>query len=167
MVSAVPARVTPPVFRLRSESGAYSQAPPSRFPRRYASFGAMTVGTHGLTCEFNWQCTTDDIGYPVMITARLDSLPSPHFHGLGPPRPGGSRGEGKDNSARESFACCVHRPNTNPGVRIKYYSYIVFFAPLKQYMVLLYTTGHVPWRLVIVRDCQSRLLLYYSSIAQM
>ena len=27
--------------------------PPSRFPRRYASFGAMTVGTNGLTCGFN------------------------------------------------------------------------------------------------------------------
>ena len=28
-------------------------SPPSRFPRRYASFGAMTVGTNGLTCGFN------------------------------------------------------------------------------------------------------------------
>ena len=28
-------------------------SPPSRFPRRYASFGAMTVGTNGLTCRFN------------------------------------------------------------------------------------------------------------------
>ena len=28
-------------------------SPPSRFPRRYASFGAMTVGTNGLTGGFN------------------------------------------------------------------------------------------------------------------
>ena len=72
-------------------------SPPSRFSRRYVSFGAMTVGTNGRTCGFNcgfkWQCTADAIGYAVMITARLDSLPSPHFHGLGPLRPGGSRGE--------------------------------------------------------------------------
>ena len=27
-----------------------------------------------------------------LVTARLDSLPSPHFHGLGPPRPGGNQG---------------------------------------------------------------------------
>ena len=53
-------------------------SPPSRFPRRYASFGAMTVGTNGLTYGFNWQCTADAIGYAVMITARLDFLPSPH-----------------------------------------------------------------------------------------
>ena len=29
-------------------------SPRSRFPRRYASFGAMTVGTSGLTRRFNW-----------------------------------------------------------------------------------------------------------------
>ena len=33
----------------------------------------MTVGTNGPTCGFNWQCTTDTIGYAVMVTARLDS----------------------------------------------------------------------------------------------
>ena len=64
----------------------------SRFPRRcctilygtvlyctvlYASFDVMAVGTNSLTCGFNWQCTADVIGYAVMITARLDSLPSP------------------------------------------------------------------------------------------
>ena len=53
-------------------------SPSSRFPRRYASFGVMAVGTNGLTCGFNWHCTADTIGYAVMITARLDSLPSPH-----------------------------------------------------------------------------------------
>ena len=53
-------------------------SPSSRFPRRYASFGVMAVGTNGLTCEFNWQCIADAIGYAIMITARLDSLPSPH-----------------------------------------------------------------------------------------
>ena len=53
-------------------------SPSSRFLRRYSSFGAMTVGTNGLTCGFNWHCTADAIGYAVMITARLDSLPSPH-----------------------------------------------------------------------------------------
>ena len=37
----------------------------------------MDVGTNSLTCGFNWQCTADAIGYAVMITARLDSLPSP------------------------------------------------------------------------------------------
>ena len=50
----------------------------SRFPRRYSSFGVMANGTNGLTCGFNWQCAADAIGYAVMITARLDSLPSPH-----------------------------------------------------------------------------------------
>ena len=44
----------------------------------YASFDGMAVGTNGLTCGLNWQCTADAIGYAVMITARLDSLPSPH-----------------------------------------------------------------------------------------
>ena len=39
--------------------------PPSRFPRWYASFGAMTVGTNGLTCGFDWQCTADAMGYVV------------------------------------------------------------------------------------------------------
>ena len=68
-------------------------SPSSRFPRRYASFGVMAVGTNGLTCEFNWQCTADANDYGVMITARLDSLPSPYLlPRLGPPRPGGSRG---------------------------------------------------------------------------
>ena len=43
----------------------------------YASFDVMVVGTNNLTCGFNCQCTADDIGYAVMITARLDSLPSP------------------------------------------------------------------------------------------
>ena len=38
----------------------------------------MTVGTNGLTCEFNWQCIADAIGYAIMITAHLDFLPSPH-----------------------------------------------------------------------------------------
>ena len=62
-------------------------SPSSRFPRRcctalyctvlYASFDVMTVGTNSLTCGFNWQCTADAIGYAVMITVRLASLPSP------------------------------------------------------------------------------------------
>ena len=52
--------------------------PSSRFPRRYASFGVMAVSTNGLTCGFNWQCTADAIGYAVMTTVRLDSLPSPY-----------------------------------------------------------------------------------------
>ena len=43
----------------------------------YASFDVMAVGTNSLTCGFNWQCTVNAIGYAVMITARLDSLPSP------------------------------------------------------------------------------------------
>ena len=66
--SAVPPRVTLPIFRSRSKSDAYSQAPsslPVRFPRRYASFGTMTVGTNGLACGFNWQCTANDAGYAV------------------------------------------------------------------------------------------------------
>ena len=73
-------------------------SPSSRFPRRcctvlYASFDVMAVGTNSLTCGFNRQCTTDAIGYAVMITARRDSLPSPRsLPQLGPPRPGGSRG---------------------------------------------------------------------------
>ena len=55
-------------------------SPPSRFPRRYAIFGALTVGMNGRTCGFNWQCTVDVIGYTVMVTAHLDSSP---FLGLG------------------------------------------------------------------------------------
>ena len=43
----------------------------------YASFDVTAVGTNSLTCGFNWQCTANVIGYAVMITARLDSLPSP------------------------------------------------------------------------------------------
>ena len=85
--SAVPPRVAPSIFRLRGESGSYSQAPlpPPAFRGGtvlyctvlYASFDVMVVGTNNLTCGFNCQCTADDIGYAVMITARLDSLPSP------------------------------------------------------------------------------------------
>ena len=62
-------------------------SPSSHFPRRcctalyctvlYASFDVRAVGTSSLTCGFNWQCTADAIGYAVMITARLDSLPCP------------------------------------------------------------------------------------------
>ena len=85
------------------ESGVYAQAPllPPAFRGGavlyctvlYASFDAMAVGTNNLTCGFNWQCTADAIGYAVIITARLDFLPSPHYlRGLGPPRLGGSRG---------------------------------------------------------------------------
>ena len=36
---------------------------PSCFSRRYASFGALAVGTIGLACGFKWQDTADDIGY--------------------------------------------------------------------------------------------------------
>ena len=45
---------------------------------KYASFDVMAVGTNSLTCGFNWQCTADAIGYAVMSTACLDSLPFPH-----------------------------------------------------------------------------------------
>ena len=64
-------------------------SPSSRFIRRcwtvlyctvlYASFDATAIGTNSLTCGFNWQCTADAIGYAVMITASLDSLPSPQL----------------------------------------------------------------------------------------
>ena len=85
-------------------------SPSSRFPRRcctvlyctvlYASFDVMAVGTNSLTCGFNWQCTADVIGYAVMITARLDSLPSPQslprFRSTPAGRqPGQSREQGK------------------------------------------------------------------------
>ena len=40
-------------------------SPLSHFPRRYASFGAMTAGTNGLAYGFNWQCTANDVGYAV------------------------------------------------------------------------------------------------------
>ena len=40
-------------------------SPPSRFPRRYTSFGAMTVGTNGPACGFNWQSTANYIGFAV------------------------------------------------------------------------------------------------------
>ena len=82
--SAVPPHVAPPIFRLRSESGAYSQA--SLLPP------ALRGGTPVLVSwplvqmarlvDSNWQCTADAIGCAVMITARLDSLLSHHFfHG--------------------------------------------------------------------------------------
>ena len=78
--SAVPPRVAPPILRPeRIRCLLTGSAPPSRFPRWYASFGAMTVGSNYLACGFNWQCTADVIGYAVMIKARLDSLPSPPY----------------------------------------------------------------------------------------
>ena len=59
--SAVSPRVAERILRLLTGS-----SPPSHFPRRYASFGAMhVVGTSGMTCGFNWQCTANDIGYTV------------------------------------------------------------------------------------------------------
>ena len=84
-------------LRPSSVSGAnlvFTHRPFSCLPLSAAvpSFDAITVGTNGLTCGFNWQCIADVISYAVMITVRLDSLPSPHFHGLGSPRLGGSRG---------------------------------------------------------------------------
>ena len=53
-------------------------SPLSRFPRRYASFGIMAVGTNGLTCGFYWQYTAEAIGCAVMTKARPDSSPSSH-----------------------------------------------------------------------------------------
>ena len=89
MSSAILPRIASPIFCSGSESGAYSQA----------SFGVMTVVTNGLACGFHWQCAANDIGYAVINswlqhawTSYLDSLPTPHIHGLGPPRPGGSQG---------------------------------------------------------------------------
>ena len=68
-------------------------SPPSRFPRRYASFGAMAVGTNGLAYGFNWQCTADAISYAASWSWHTWTLyPSPHFHGLSLPRPRGGRG---------------------------------------------------------------------------
>ena len=85
--SAVLPRVAPSIFRLRGESSFYSQAPLLPPASRGgavlyctvldASFDVMAVGTNSLACGFNWQCTADAIGYAIMITVRLDSLPSP------------------------------------------------------------------------------------------
>ena len=36
----------------------------SSLPFRFQS-GTMTVGTNGLACGFNWQCTANDTGYAV------------------------------------------------------------------------------------------------------
>ena len=83
-------------------------SPSSRFPRRYASFGVMAVGTNGLTCGFNCQCTADTIGYVVMITARLDSLPSPHSL----PRFGAHLG-------REAAGVCAIKLNLHIAIRAK------------------------------------------------
>ena len=62
-------------------------SPSSRFPRRYASVGAVTVGTNGLTCGFKLQRTARRHRLRRwLVTTRLGSLPSPRFHGLGPSR---------------------------------------------------------------------------------
>ena len=80
-------------------------SPPSRFPRRYASFGVVVVGSKGLTCGFNWQCTADAIGYAVCSQhAWTPYRLLTYFHGLGPPRPGGSRGVWADRKTRLSGA---------------------------------------------------------------
>ena len=39
-------------------------------------FGAMTVGTNGLACGFNWQCTAYDIEYAASWSQHVDFLPS-------------------------------------------------------------------------------------------
>ena len=69
-------------------------SPPSRFPRLYASFGVMTVGTNDLSCGFNRHCTADAIGSAISWSqhAWTPCRLLTHFHGLGPPRPGSSRG---------------------------------------------------------------------------
>ena len=67
-------------------------SPPSRFPRRYQ-----------VLCHDRWYERSDSLielavyrqrqlVYCYLVTTRLDYLPSPYFHGLGSPRPGGSRG---------------------------------------------------------------------------
>ena len=65
----------------------------------HAGFGAMTIGTNGLACGFNWQCTANDIGYAVSWPQHaLDSLPSPHLQGLDPPL-------GREAAARAGQRC--------------------------------------------------------------
>ena len=86
--SAVLPRVAPSIFRLRGESSTYSQAP--LLPP--ASRGGAVLYCTVLYCTpvlmswplvrtawlgFNWQYTADAITYAIMITIRLDSLPSP------------------------------------------------------------------------------------------
>ena len=103
--SAVPPRVAPSIFRLRGESGACSQLL-SFLPLSaavlyctvlyctvlYASFDVMAVGTNSLTCS-----TGSAPRMPLAMPLRSQHAWTPyrllsHFHGLGPPRPGGSRG---------------------------------------------------------------------------
>ena len=62
----------------------------------------MAVGTNSLTYEFNWQCTADAIGYAVMITVRLDSLPSPQSLRRFGPTPAG-RQPGSKNGGKIQF----------------------------------------------------------------
>ena len=62
----------------------------------------MAVGTNSLTCGFNWQCTADAIGCAVMITARLDSLPSPQSL----PR-FGSTPAGRQPGSKTEAVCCI------------------------------------------------------------
>ena len=44
----------------------YREQPPRSTQIVFANFGAMTVGTDSLACEFHWQCTANDIGYASM-----------------------------------------------------------------------------------------------------
>ena len=105
-------------------------SPPSRFPRRYASYSAMAVGTNGLTCGFNWQGTADAIGQAVMITARLNSLPSPHS----PPRFGSTPAGRKPGRQVDEAQCSLGNTNNmywKIGTRLK-----LFLFCLMQLLVL-------------------------------
>ena len=96
-----------------------------------ASFGTITVGTNGLTCGFNWQCTVNAIGYAAMATARLDSFPSPHFHSLGPPRPGGSRGVHINEYSRRQLNAIgtqIRDPISSGLTRLRVYSKNIRFS---------------------------------------
>ena len=59
-------RVAPPIFRSRSESGAYSQAP--LLPPAFRGGTPVLVPwplVPTVWLGFNWQCTANDIGYAV------------------------------------------------------------------------------------------------------
>ena len=119
-----------PVFALYLGVATWVQPSHPASPRPSSVFGANLVLTRRLLsslplsaavrqfwCNGRWY-ERSDLWYQLAghrrchrlsrygHNTRLDSLPSPHFHGLGPPRPGGSRGVGKP---REDHALCLNK----------------------------------------------------------
>ena len=91
-------RVAPPIFRSGSESGANSRAPllPSTFRRGTPVLMLLPLVRTGWLVDPTGSSLPMSLNTPVAgQNVRLNTLPSPHVHGLGPPRRGGSRGRSR------------------------------------------------------------------------